>query len=200
MRGRDLAGAPRGDGQHVLMVPGLGVTDRSLAPLRAFLRAYGHDAVGWGRGVNVGRVEDDVPGVIELAEHGFAVSSRKIVLIGWSMGGVIAREVARDRPDLIAQVITFATPVNGARHTVTALKFGEERVRQFEEALAERGERPIQVPLIAFHSPTDGVVDWRTCIDEATPGAENIEVRSTHFGMGLDPDVWKIVAQRLAPN
>lgn len=99
-----------------------------------------------------------------------------MALVGWSMGGVLSRETARRRPDLVAQVITFGTPVLGGH------------------AFA-----PIRVPITAMWSRRDGVVSPRACIDDFSPNVVNVEVSSTHLGMGIDPDVWLEVARRLAP-
>ena len=123
-------------------------------------------------------------------------------LVGWSLGGVIAREVARRHPEAVRRVITYGTPVaGGAAYTSVARASGRgSRV----DAGAERVTRtldarsPIAVPLTVVFSRRDGVVAWQACIDRATPGVEHVEVSSTHIGMGVDPDVWAVVAERLA--
>ena len=128
-------------------------------------------------------------------EHGSPVS-----LVGWSLGGVIAREVARQHPEAVRRVITYGTPVvGGPMFTAVARPVGPEAsvaARRVAERLDL--ESPIQVPLTVVFTKRDGIVSWEACIDRSSPYAEHVEVSSTHIGMGLDPDVWRVVADRLA--
>jgi len=130
-----------------------------------------------------------------VEEKGTAAS-----LVGWSLGGVIAREVARRHPDLVRRVITYGTPVTGgARHT--SLARGSDRGADAETDRVTRrlnASSPITVPLTVMFSRRDGVVSWQACIDRSTPGVEHVEISSTHLGMGFDPDLWRVVADRLA--
>jgi hypothetical protein len=194
-----LARQPRGRGEPVRLFPGFSAGDASTAALRRYLARMGYDARGWGLGRNTG----DVPALLRLATAAAVrdaeTSGQRLHLIGWSLGGVIAREVARDRPDLVAQVITFGSPiVGGPRYTALAYLYPPERIAAIEAGIRHRVARPIRVPVTAIHSRRDGIVGWQACIDDVTPGAENVEVRSTHIGMGIDPDVWEIIVQRLA--
>jgi hypothetical protein len=201
--GRSLALArqPRGAREPVRLFPGLRAGEGSLAPLRRYLAALGYDALGWGLGRNSGEVPALLRRAVQRVERDAAAAGAPVHLVGWSLGGVIARELARDRPDLVAQVITFGSPiVGGPRYTALAHRFPPERLAAIEAGIREREARPIGVPVTAIHSRRDGIVGWTACVDATTPGAENIEVRSTHIGMGIDPDVWVIVAQRLAAH
>jgi pimeloyl-ACP methyl ester carboxylesterase len=171
-----LATAPRGDGAPVLVLPGRGVADISTAPLRRYLGFLGHRTRGWGLGVNDGNLDRLLPlvapAVAALADrHG-----RPVSLVGQSLGGFVAREAARRHPDLVARVITLGTPI-----------------------FAPRSGRSLTVPVTAVWSPQDRVVPPARAIDR-DPVTENVEVASTHFGMGIDPDVWRIVARRLGPS
>ncbi len=193
-----LARQPRGRGEPVRLFPGFSAGDASTAALRGYLGRLGYDARGWGLGRNTG----DVPALLERATAAVAHDAQdlgqRLHLIGWSLGGVIAREVARDRPDLVEQVITFGSPiVGGPRYTALAHLYAAERIAAIEAGIRDRSATPIGVPVTAIHSRRDGIVGWRACIDHVTPGVENVEVRSTHIGMGIDPDVWEIIAQRL---
>lgn len=190
---------PRGDGGPVLLVPGLGATDRSLVPLRRFLRDKGHHA----RSAGFGRIHANVPELAaRLVERTAKVAGergRKVSLVGWSIGGVLSRETARQRPDLVERVITFGTPVTGGpAHTALGRGYTPEQLAQIEEIGRLRREVPIRVPITAIWSRRDGVVAPHACIDDYSPDVENIEVTSTHLGMGLDPDVWATIARRLA--
>jgi len=189
----------RGTKQPVLFLPGLKAGDASNAPMRSFLKQKNFKAYGWGLGTNNGDVEGQLPAVIARAEELFDRSEEPIALVGWSLGGVIAREVARERPELISQVITYGTPVVGGPlyTSVSGVYSPAERVL-IAERIAERNQIPIDVPITAMYSKRDGIVAWRACIDDFSPDITMIEITSTHVGMGIDPDVWQIVSERLA--
>ena len=194
-----LARRPRGAGEPVRVFPGFGTGDASTIALRRYLRGRGYDTRGWG----LGRNDGDVPRLTAAASDRVAASAEAagepVHLVGWSLGGVVAREVARARPDVVAQVVTFGTPVvGGPRHTSLARLYGPERIAQIEALVADVERTPIRVPVTAIHSRRDGIVSWRACVDTVTPGVENVEVGSTHIGMGVDPDIWEIVLDRLA--
>jgi len=197
-----LARAPCGDGRIVLDVPGWGASDRAGTLLRAYLRRRGYDARGWGLGANRGRPERDARRLATVVVALARSQERPISLVGWSLGGVIAREVARAHPDDVDRVITFGTPViGGAAHTFAASSAGRgegawlrARQRRLDQV------RPILTPITAIYSRADGVVSWRACIDHDSPLVEHVEVRSPHLGLGLDPDVWQLVARRLATD
>ena len=195
-----LAMAPRGDGSPVVDIPGWKAPESSMAPLRAYLRVLGWDARTWGLGTNAGDPEGDARrmrrSVEELAESG----GRRVALIGWSLGGVIAREVAREIPEHVSRVITYGTPVlGGPAHTAAAGAYSPAEGARVDALIADLNRaRPIRVPVTVIFSRRDGIVAWPACLDRHTPGAEHVEVRSTHLGLGIDPDVWEIVARRLA--
>ncbi len=113
---------------------------------------------------------------------------------------MISREIARRLPGSVRRVITFGSPVvGGPTFTATASAFGEEECRRAAE-VSERldADDPINVPITAIYTKQDGVVSWRACIDRTSAEVQHVEVASTHFGLGIDPDVWEIVARRLA--
>lgn len=199
LRAPFLGSAPRGDGGPVLLVPGFGATDHSLALLGRFLRSRGHRVHSAG----LGRVGDDVPALADRLADRTAVialaAGRPVALVGWSIGGVLAREVARDRPDLVSRVITFGSPVvGGPSYTALADRYSPEVLADVRRAIDERESTPISVPITAIWSPNDGVVSPDACIDRRSPNCEHVKVRSTHIGMGFDPEVWSVVADRLA--
>ncbi len=194
-----LARTPRGSGEPVRVLPGFGASDPSTFALRRFLISRGYAAQGWGLGRNAGDVRALGDQVVQQAERDVDQAGERLHLIGWSLGGVIAREIARERPDLIAQVITFGSPIiGGPRHTTLARLYGADRIQAIEAAIGTAERTPITVPVTAIYSRRDGIVNWRACVDTVTPGAVNVEVRSTHLGMGVDPDVWRTVIERLA--
>ncbi len=197
---REALGAPSGDDRTALLVPGFKTTDRSLAPLRTFLGQRGHDAREWGFGVNDGDVdallERTKERVVELAEE----SGRPINVVGWSLGGVYAREAARDHPDAVHRVATMATPLFGPRHTVGKTFYSDEQLDRIDEQIDERSATPIERPILAIYSRNDGIVDWRACPDDASPDVRNVQVASGHIGMGLDPTVWRRIADFLVED
>ncbi|MGI9604822.1 MAG: alpha/beta hydrolase [Acidimicrobiales bacterium] len=187
---------PRGDAA-IVTFPGFGTGDAFLSPLRAGLRRLGHDTSGWGLGRNRGDVAAILPDAIDVIENR-AGRVGPVSLVGWSLGGVFAREIARDRPDLVDAVFTFGTPVvGGPRFTRSARHYGEQRMSEIDDVALVREVHAIERPITAFHSRRDAVVDWRACIDHTSPHVANIEVRSTHVGMTIDPDVWSGIASRL---
>ena len=194
-----LRSSPRGDGKPALLITGFGGTDPTLYPLREFLRRLGHDA----RSAQLGRISDDVealyPRVVDRCRELAAAAGRPVAVVGWSIGGVLAREAARDEPLAIDRVVTFGTPVEGGpSYTALADLYTEERLAEIRARVDERAETPIDVPVTAIWSRNDGVVNPRACIDRRTPDVEHVEVRASHVGMGFDHDVWTTVADRLA--
>jgi pimeloyl-ACP methyl ester carboxylesterase len=195
-----LKKAPRGDGHVVVDIPGWRAPEVSGLPLRRYLSWLGYDARGWGLGTNLGDPARDAERLTRRVVELEASTGRPVSLVGWSLGGVIAREVARRRPDLVRRVITYGTPVvGGPTYTAVAGAYSHE-VRHDVSKVTSRldARRPIRVPITVMYSRRDGIVAWPACLDRGSPHAEHVEVRSTHIGMGVDPDVWEVVATRLA--
>jgi pimeloyl-ACP methyl ester carboxylesterase len=203
LRYPQLASQPRGDGHTVLVLPGYGAGDASTTVLRSYLRSLGHRSFGWGLGRNDGDVEELLPAVVDRLTWLAHDAGGRISVIGWSLGGVLAREAARERPEAVRRVITLGSPVvGGPKYTAVASAY---RRRGFdldaiEAAVDERNRVPIRVPVTAVYSRRDGVVAWRACIDPHGPQVEHVEVRTTHLGLGFSPEVFQVIAQRLARN
>jgi hypothetical protein len=197
---RRLAALPCGDGRGVLVLPGMHVADWTTAPLRRLLRELGHDARGWELGAHGADVAKTLPRALARLEA-FATERRApVALVGWSLGGVVARELARLRPDLVARVVTLGAPVTGgAKATAVSYPY---RLRgwdldEIERAIGAANAVPIRVPVTAIWSKNDGIVAWRACVESVTPGATNVEVRSSHWGLGFDPDALEAIARAL---
>lgn len=163
----------RGHGRPVLVLPGRGFGDETTLPLRAYLRSKGYRPSGWGLGRNGFTARTATGPLVDLLEARGA-REEPWALVGQSMGGHLAREVARRRPDLVDRVVTIGSPV-----------------------FAPASPGPITRPVTALWSRADRIVDAGWAIDR-TPGVDHVEVRSTHLAMGLDPDVWRAVADALA--
>lgn len=195
-----LLSAPRGDGRVTIDVPGYLAPEISLAPLRTYLRLLGHQAESWGLGTNQGDPEALRHQLLEVVERRVEQTGRAANLVAWSLGGTVAREVARLRPDLVHHVVCFGSPlIGGPSFTVGAPQIGEVECRRIA-ALQEEMDRtdPVRVPLTTIFSRRDNVVDWRASLDHYTADAHHVEVRSTHLGLIFDPDVWRAVAEALA--
>jgi pimeloyl-ACP methyl ester carboxylesterase len=188
---------------HVIVYPGLAATDLSTQPLRAFLRDMGYEVHGWYQGRNRGpgrgtlqRLEEQLVAVQKDADA-------KLSLIGWSLGGVYARELAKTHPKLVQQVITLGTPFAQGPKATNAWRIYEmlsgetvpDEMRIRELALAPN------VPTTSIYSKTDGVVAWQASVQAPQKNhtmIENIEVVASHFGIGANPAAWYVVADRLA--
>lgn len=200
LKGRSLRGAPRGDGRIAVALPGWKAPELTTAPLRGYLRSLGHDARSWGFGVNQGDVEakrdEMVAKVRRLAEH----SGRPVNLLGWSLGGVVAREVARTAPESVHRLAIYGSPVvGGPTHTAGVGTYEEQEVARIRELQAHLdATQPVTTPITAIFTRNDSVVDWRACIDRFSLDVTTVEVSSTHVGLGIDPDVWLTVAEAFA--
>lgn len=171
-----------------------------MAPIRRYLRWLGHDARTWGLGTNLGDPEGDAERMAASVSALASEAGRPVALVGWSLGGVIAREVARAVPEAVSQVVHYGTPVvGGPNHTVAARSYAPEERNRIERLIEEiNAATPIEVPITVIFSRRDGIVSWSACIDRSNPRARHIEVGSSHLGLGIDPDVWRIVAETLA--
>ncbi len=191
----------KGDGKTVLLLPGLGGGERSMFVIREFLRVLGYQTYDWGLGRNDGNVVEKMPLVTAEILRRSSEAGAPIALVGWSLGGYLAREVARAHPDEISQVITLGSPlVGGPKYTATSAFFGRRGLDHdaIEARIAERYRVPLTVPVTSIYSKGDGVVSWQASIDHWSPNAENIEVHTTHFGFGLSKEVLTLLAERLA--
>ncbi len=194
---------PRGNGERVMVLPGFGADDVSTFALRAYLRAMGYTATGWG----LGRNDGDVPRLMDrVATRVRELTDRDqapLRLVGWSLGGYLAREAARDLPDHVTRVVTLGSPVvGGPKYTAVAGLFRTEpgALDLIEQLVDRRYAVPLVVPVTAIYSKRDGVVAWQACIDERSPAVEHVEVRTTHIGLGFAPEVYEIVARRMAAS
>lgn len=196
-----LAAAPRGQPHPVMVLPGLGADDRSTIAIRGFLESLGYQVHGWGRGRNVRQPEADLSAVATQVIQFHRNSGLKVSLVGWSRGGIIAREVARHIPAAVRMVITlgspFAAPGASNVRAIWKLLTGQK----YEPPTPERVSRlahPIPVPSTSIYTRADGVVAWRACLEEEGGERENIEVNTTHIGLGFHaPALW-VIADRLA--
>lgn len=198
---------PDGDGHPVLILPGFMTTDSYTAPLRNCIAEKGYKAYTWDGGINTGLSEASAAHLREHLEKIFAENGgRKVTLVGHSLGGIYARELAREYPDMVRAVITLGTPFGAGVKTDAASEplrrlyrlFNAGNIDLENPALAERGLTPPPVPATSIYSKSDGIVEWEATINPAEPGAENIEVSSSHLGMIVHPPAVAAVLDRLA--
>jgi len=197
-----LATAPRGDGHGVLVWPGLLASDTSTAALRQFLRLLGYPVRGWDLGRNRGPTDAVLNGLPRVLMAHAERTGGPVSLVGWSLGGIYAREMARDHPELVRQVITLGSPFTQTDPRQSHAEFPYQRLSRLHAPAARRARkqiaRPIGAPSTSVYSRWDGIVSWRTCIEPETALHQNVEVRCSHLGFGVDPATLWLVADRLA--
>ena len=197
--------AANGDGHPVLIFPGLGADGRSVAPLRRACQALGYIAFDWGRGYNTGPKGDINPWLKALASDSAQLlkeHQQTATLIGWSLGGLYARELAKLMHGRIRQVITIGTPFNAdADHTHVGWLYRllSSKPAAFDTALAKQLRTAPSVPTTSIYSRSDGIVAWQTCRhDNPVSQVQDIEIHGSHIGMGWNRSVLQVVADRLA--
>ena len=188
---------PRGHGEPVIVMPGWATNDVATALLRTYLRVMGYTVSGWGLGFNRG----NLPWLVKqmkaktLALHEEA--GQAVRLVGWSLGGVVCREIARDEPQAVGRVVTIGSPLRGPRYTSTSVFFDSD-VQAIEQSITAREAVPISVPVTSIYSKRDGIVAWESCFDGSSENVEHLEVAATHMGMPISADVFKLVVRALA--
>lgn len=195
-----LKNAPEGDGHAVIVFPGLGAGDLSTAPLRNFLSGLGYDTYGWDMGRNLGPREGVLQKSVARIGEIYKATGRKVSLVGWSLGGIYAREFAKLLPDMVRGVITLGTPFAGDPKATNAWWFYQYASghKDNDPALIARLKVPPNVPTTSIYSRTDGVVAWQLSHQAETTRTENIEIIASHIGMGVNPVALYAVADRLA--
>lgn len=195
-----LALAPRGDGHTVLVLPGLVADDQSTAMLRCFLRQRGYDVHGWGLGRNLGPRAGVRKAMAELLERLHATRRRKVSLVGWSLGGLYARELTRLRPDVVRSVVMLGSPLGGQPRATNAWRLYEMVSGRRADDLDDwaRVAAVSSVPATSIWSRSDGIVAWRNSVLPPAPRNENIVVHGSHMGLGANGSVLYAVADRLA--
>jgi triacylglycerol lipase len=209
-------GVPHGDGSAVIVIPGFLGTDLYLTHLQSWLERIGYRSYSSGIGLNA-----ECPNMLiqrrlnDRIDRALEDTSRKVHLVGHSLGGIMARSVASRRPQDIESVITLAAPFRGtvAHHSI--LRAAESVRRQIHrehgaDVLPQcytsrctcefvshlRCEMPESVRQSALYTRDDGIVDWRYCI--TGDKTVDCEVPGTHIGLVFNASVYKIIAERLA--
>jgi pimeloyl-ACP methyl ester carboxylesterase len=194
---------PQGDNHPVLVFPGFLASSRSTRPLRQYIADLGYRAHRWKLGYNMGYsyklhygMRDRVTALVE--RYG-----EKISLVGWSLGGVYARELAREMPDIVRQVVTMGSPFRGHPSSSNIYKifnmFTEVPYDEMPKSFLQHMAQPPPVPTTALYTRGDGVVAWQSTVELSDRSdVENIHVGGAHMGLGFNPRVLYVLANRLA--
>ena len=200
-----LASAPQGDGHPVLVLPGFVTTDVSTRVLRAFLKRMGYDAHPWELGRNLGPKAIGAEGekLIARLRAVHEMTGQKVSIVGWSLGGVMARQLSRRAPEAVRQVITLGSPFTGSPKATNAWRAyqiltGHQIDGDDARAQLSESEQAPPVPSTSIFSREDGVVAWQNCIEPNGAETDNIQVHGSHCGLGVNPAVLYAIADRLA--
>jgi pimeloyl-ACP methyl ester carboxylesterase len=197
-----LSLAPRGDGHPVLVMPGLVASDVSTRPLRGFLRDHGYAAHGWNLGRNRGYYAGLEQQILDRVSDLRRRYRRKVSLVGWSLGGIFARQIAKLVPGDVRTVITLGSPFAGNPKASNAWRLYElvsgHRVDDARIPFAHSLAEPPPVPTTAIYSRSDGICAWQCCVEKRSATTESIEVHGSHCGLGHNPAAVFAVADRLA--
>lgn len=198
-----LAAAPRGDGHPVLVLPGLLTGDPATLLLRQVLRALGHDVSGWSLGTNRGPTGRVVQELRALLDRLHTDSGRRVSLVGWSLGGLYAQELARAAPGRVRGLVTLGSPVLRRMRWAQGVSRFVDRgahlvpgTAGLHRPWAEAG--PLRVPATSVYTRSDGIVEWSSCRYAAASRRQNVEVRGSHLGLAHNPAVLWLLADRLA--
>lgn len=198
-----LQRAPAGDSRTVIVFPGLSANDSTTLPLRRYLQSLNYTPQGWDQGFNFGPRAGVLESAVRQLQVAADTSGQPVSLIGWSLGGIYARELAKLMPELVREVITLGTPFAGSPRSTNAWRLYE--LTSGRDSHREMAERDLPaappVPTTSVYSRTDGIVAWQGSQQapcKNNPHTENVEVIASHFGIGLNPSAWWVVADRLA--
>jgi len=202
LRSLSIRGLPHGDGHPVMVVPGFGAGDLATLPLRRALQRLGYAVHGWDLGTNLGMRPALKNALTQRLQKLSSEHQSPVSLIGWSLGGVFVREMARYQPQLVRRVFTLGSPINGRPDANNMLVLFRLANRGKPVNLDWEGFRkrrtPPPVPCTAIYSKSDGIVAWQCSLEDAASNTECAEVRGSHFGLVVNGQVLRVIAERLA--
>ena len=199
-----LYSAPRGDGHPVMVLPGFMASGRSTKVIRRYLDRLDYDTYCWDLGRNLGPRAIGANGehLIDKLHEIHEETGQKVSLVGWSLGGIYARQLGKMLPDDIRQIITLGSPFSGDPRATNAWKLYQftsgHHVEDRDHHMGGVISQPPSVPTTAIYSESDGICAWQNCMEEDGDQLENIRVRSSHCGLGHHPAAVFAIADRLA--
>lgn len=200
LNSKTLSSLPSGDGHRVIVIPGFMGSSLSTGFIRSFLRSKKYDAIDWGLGRNIGEKSIGVFGDILLEKIVSMSAGKRVSIVGWSLGGLMAREVARAVPGLVRQVISLGSPFRDGHNSTHIWHMYRiiNNAPDIDPTVIELMKTPPPVPSTSVYTKSDGVVHWKSCIEDDTPTTDNIEVDGSHCGLGFNPDVMGVLAAKLS--
>jgi esterase/lipase len=197
---------PDGNDEPVLFLPGFIQSDRSLTFLRKSVREKGYFTYGWANGINTGPTEDNIQKIKDRLKYIHDKHGTKVALVGHSLGGVLARELSRDYPHMVSQVITLGSPfgmsaewnkINPIIKNLFQIVHSNNPLVS-DEQLMKQLLSPPPVPTTSIYTRHDLIVDWKTSINPQDKRTENIEVDTTHTGMCANQSCYVVILDRLS--
>ncbi len=191
---------PKGDGHPVMVLPGFLASSFSTRPMRGLLKDLGYEPYDWGLGRNLKFNDRREAEMLAMLKRVYLRHGRKVSLVGWSLGGVFARELAKTRPEFVRSVITLGSPLSGPDSASSAKRLFERINGKPTEEMKKRLETLSQnatVPTTSIYTKTDGIVDWRGSVQSESAITENIEIPASHLGIGVNPLAMYVIADRL---
>ena len=193
----------KGDGHTILVIPGLLGADGHTKLLRKFLHRSGYEVMGWGLGTNYGDIRD-LDRLNDLVQKIYRSSQNEITIVGISLGGIYARQLAKSHSEKVRQVFTMGSPfagnLDGGSRVLKVYKLLKslKGFPDIDPKLIENSSRPTSVPSVAFYTKQDGIVHWSTCKDSIEGDTtKNIEVKGSHFGLAHNTQILKIISDSL---
>lgn len=204
MKRMDRQSLPAGDGHAVVLFPGLASDRRATVPLQHFCESLGYVALDWGRGFNTGP-DQEIDAWLDALAHDIDQLTQphgpRVSLVGWSLGGIYAREVGKRLSHRVRQIITLGTPFAGGPDSTNAAlvyRLLNGQSPPLDQDLIERLRTPPRVPTTSIYSRSDGIVAWQACLQDGDHAqSENIEVDGSHCGLGWNAAVYAVIADRL---
>jgi len=197
---------PKGDGHPVVVFPGFASSDRATIPMRSLLKDLGYKSHGWTLGQNLWFDAQLEAEMVAMIREIYKKKGRKVSLIGWSLGGLYAREVAKSCPEAVRIVISLGSPISGVgghSNVKKLFRMVNGKPDDLEYSMYKSLSTPPPVPTTSIYSKTDGIVAWEGSVQkrngtESETQTENIEVPASHLGLGVNPLVMNLIANRLA--
>ena len=196
-----LRSLPAGDGHPVVVVPGLLASNASTVLLRRFLGSKGYATAGWTLGRNRGSIAQFDAFIDEVQDRA-TTTGEPVSLIGWSLGGIASRWAAHNRPDAVRQIITLGSPFRRDPRGMSIFPLyqavGRVRREDFTDERLDAVAATPAMPTTSIVSVDDAIAPPESGYQPATSTSETVEVSGSHSGLVRNPDVWRIVSDRLA--